>query len=534
MNKKILGFLVGISLISFILTALNFRIASPPCFNADEAAFSYNAYSILKTGKDEYGTFLPLRLKSFGDYKMPLFSYLSVPFIAAFGLNELGARGLNLALSLLFPLAVFFLTQELFGNKKISLVAALLSSLSLGLHIVARHAHEAYLAAFLTTTSFLFLVRFLRKQSVFHAVALGLSILFMLFSYHPGRLFAGLFFVAAGIYIMQSGKIKSRLPVLAVILTVVALFSITDIIYKPERLKSLLFFSNPGTQLKVQELKTEGGLRYIYHPLIIGLRDIAFEHLSYFSPQFLVQNGDSNDRFGYKGMGLITPVEYVFLFIGIYYAFKNKERWRYVLTFILFLSPLSASLSWATSSMTRSLFLLVPISTYAAYGFVHVLESINTPQFKYGLLIMIVGAFGFFLTLQWDFYLFHYPKRLTTIHAWQCGYKEVGEYVKKKYSRFDRFYITREIGMPYIFMLYYLNYPPEQYQQQAHLSAPDEYGFGQVEGFDKFTFEYRNPEKVPYKSMVVGSRDDVKDVSKSYPVQVVAPQGEPMFGIIEK
>lgn len=534
MNKKIVGLLVGVALISFILTAINFRIASPPCFNADEAAFSYNAYSILKTGKDEYGTFLPLRLKSFGDYKMPLFSYLSVPFIAAFGLNELGARGLNFALSLIFPIVVYFLAQELFAHKKISLVAAFLSSLSLGLHIVARHAHEAYLAAFLTTTSFLFLIRFLKKQSVFHAGALGLSLLFMLFSYHPGRLFAGLFFVAAIIFIVQRGGARSKFSVLAVILAVIAIFSITDIIYKPERLKSLLFFSNPGTQLKVQELKTEGGLRYLYHPFIVGLRDIAFEHLSYFSPQFLVQNGDSNDRFGYKGMGLITPVEYIFLWVGIYYAFKNKERWRYVLTFILFLSPLSASLSWATSSMTRSLFLLIPMSVYAAYGIVHTIALIKAPQFKYGLLITIIGMFGFFLTLQWDFYLFHYPKRLTTIHAWQCGYKEVGEYVKKNYNQFDRFYITREIGMPYIFTLFYLNYPPEQYQQQAHLSAPDEYGFGQVESFDKFIFEYRNPEKVPYKTAIIGSRDDVKDVSKTYPIQVIAPQGEPMFGIIEK
>ena len=29
----------------------------PACLNADEAAFGYNAYSILKTGKDEFGKF---------------------------------------------------------------------------------------------------------------------------------------------------------------------------------------------------------------------------------------------------------------------------------------------------------------------------------------------------------------------------------------------------------------------------------------------------------------------------------------------
>ena len=55
MNKKItVSLLILITLISFFLTIINFRVPSPPSFNADEAAFGYNAYSLLKTGKDEY------------------------------------------------------------------------------------------------------------------------------------------------------------------------------------------------------------------------------------------------------------------------------------------------------------------------------------------------------------------------------------------------------------------------------------------------------------------------------------------------
>src|SRR3990167_8607689 len=89
--------------------------AVPPCFNADEAAFSYNAYSLLTTGKDEYGTTLPLRLKSFGDYKLPLYSYLSVPFIGIFGLNETSANSLSIMLAVLFPILAYFLSKELFN-----------------------------------------------------------------------------------------------------------------------------------------------------------------------------------------------------------------------------------------------------------------------------------------------------------------------------------------------------------------------------------------------------------------------------------
>ncbi|HSW75705.1 MAG TPA: hypothetical protein VLG50_01565, partial [Candidatus Saccharimonadales bacterium] len=54
----------------------------PGSLNQDEAAIGYNAYSILKTGADEHGKFLPLSLQSFGDWKLPVYEYIDIPFIA--------------------------------------------------------------------------------------------------------------------------------------------------------------------------------------------------------------------------------------------------------------------------------------------------------------------------------------------------------------------------------------------------------------------------------------------------------------------
>jgi len=48
----------GIVLLSAIIFFAGLNLV-PPCLNADEASFSYNAYSILKTGRDEYGKFPP-------------------------------------------------------------------------------------------------------------------------------------------------------------------------------------------------------------------------------------------------------------------------------------------------------------------------------------------------------------------------------------------------------------------------------------------------------------------------------------------
>ncbi len=60
----------------------------PRGLNRDEAALGYNAYSILKTGKDEWGVSFPISITSFGDQKLPGYVYTLIPFIATFGLES--------------------------------------------------------------------------------------------------------------------------------------------------------------------------------------------------------------------------------------------------------------------------------------------------------------------------------------------------------------------------------------------------------------------------------------------------------------
>ena len=129
---------------------------SPPALNADEATNAYDAYSILKTGKDQYGNFLPLRFKSFGDYKLPLLTYLAVPFIKIFGLTETGIRMVNFPFVFFFPIIIFLLTQELFNKKRVSLLAAFLSAFAPGLQLLGRQAHEGYLTVFFSYINCLF------------------------------------------------------------------------------------------------------------------------------------------------------------------------------------------------------------------------------------------------------------------------------------------------------------------------------------------------------------------------------------------
>ncbi len=510
-------YIIGLLFLSIILS-LFFTVyknaSSPPCFNADEAAFGYNAYSILQTGADEYGNVLPLRLKSFGDYKMPLYSYLSIPFVGILGLNEMGVRSLNILIALLFPIAIFYLVKELFGKEEVGAIAALLISVSLGKGIVERQAHEALLAVFLITVASYFFVRFLKTESYKNAIFFIVPLTFSLFTYHSSRLFALFFFVFAFIYFFQKKKItKIRSFFVIIFVIALSLFLLTDIIYKPARVQNLLFINNSGFTMKVMELVGEAGNPYFYNKLTVGAQHVISQHMQYFSPQFLAINGDENYRFGYPGMSPLTPLEYIFIFIGMYYLFKNQERWRYLLIALFFISPLTAALSWAEASLTRPFFILIPALILSAYGIYNILLLAAKKGKLKLILIGLLFIESFFLFYSWNFYFNHYPKRAIVTRHWQCGYKELASYVKNNYDKFDTFYITIKHGEPYIFMLYYLQYPPSDYQKQASLTAPDEFGFGQVEKFDKFDFSVPSSAWKEKDVVIVGYPDDFNGIT---------------------
>ena len=61
--------------------------AAPPGLRHDEACNGYDAYSLILTGRDHDGHFMPIAIEAFGDYRPPIFDYSLVPQIAAFGLK---------------------------------------------------------------------------------------------------------------------------------------------------------------------------------------------------------------------------------------------------------------------------------------------------------------------------------------------------------------------------------------------------------------------------------------------------------------
>jgi 4-amino-4-deoxy-L-arabinose transferase-like glycosyltransferase len=89
----------------------------PAGFFADEASIGYNAYSLLTTGADQYGTRFPVFFKAFGEYKSPIQIYSTVPAVFVFGLNEFAIRLPSAVYGVLSMAALYLLVTELFIEK---------------------------------------------------------------------------------------------------------------------------------------------------------------------------------------------------------------------------------------------------------------------------------------------------------------------------------------------------------------------------------------------------------------------------------
>jgi len=514
MIKSISKKTVSLFLFIIILLSVFFTFYKPvigfPCLNADEAAFGYNAYSILKTGKDEYGISTPLRLKSFADNKLPLYSYLSMPFIKIFGLNEFSTRLVSNIAGILIVLAVFFLTRSLFENNIISLIASFLTALSPALYLLSRQAHEGVLASLFILLSLIFLIKFSKTKKSLWLMIGNLSVVAATFSYHTGRFFILIYL--AILLVMLKKNIRKNLATLLITFFILLVPFIIDFKLGAGRVNNLLFIKNPGFSMRIAEYRGEHPTRLWHNKLTEGVWEITRKYFNQLSPEFIFITGDANPRFGYPGISPVTVIEYIFLFVGLYFLFKNKEKNRVLIIWLFLVSPATSILTWQEASINRSQIFFFFLEIITAYGIFSLLKTVKKTSINTFIIIFVLAIYLFFAARSWDIYFFHYPKRALVERAWQCGYKDLVNYVKINYGRFDRFVITERHGQPYIFFLYYLGFDPMIYQKQAQLSLPDEYGFGQVEKFDKFSFKFNFDPKMK-KTLFVGYPDQFNNAN---------------------
>ena len=125
--------------------------ALPFGLNQDEASAGYEAYALLTEGIDRCGKSWPVLFISWGSGQNVLMSYLAMPLIALFGLNEVTLRLPN-AVSGCLTLFVFWRMARRAGGRRFGLLALFLLTINPWHIMMSRWALESNLLPFFLMT----------------------------------------------------------------------------------------------------------------------------------------------------------------------------------------------------------------------------------------------------------------------------------------------------------------------------------------------------------------------------------------------
>lgn len=316
---------------------VSFLSKVPFSFNQDEASQAYSAYSLLKTGQDEWGISWPLTgFRSFLDYKAPLMTYLMIPSIAIFGLNEFAARLPSAIIGTLAILAVYFLANELFPKRKISLLAALLLTISPWHLQFSRSAMEANLISFLFPFGlYLFLTCFKKPKLLIPSVVFwSLS----LYAYHSSKVFLPIFILTITV-IFRRSLLKLPKTILfvssALLIVLSAPIYLSNLLGQEGRRGSELLVTNLSDVevIKIANNQYYSPLsklspvlsRIFNNKLLFSAEKFVKNLVSYYSPTFWFTEGSGDQSYAnIPGRGPLYLWQLPFLIIGLCWLTKNR------------------------------------------------------------------------------------------------------------------------------------------------------------------------------------------------------------------
>lgn len=398
MNKKI--FLAAVIFLGLLLRII-FINTNPPSLYGDELTITLDAYSLLKTGHDQLGNFLPLTFPM-GAGRPAAYVYAAIPFVALFGPTAQGARALSVFSGLGIILLIYLIGKKLF-SEKLGLFASAIAAVSPWDISLSRGGFEAHFALFLTLLGIYAFI--LAKQKSFLYILSALSFGLTLHTYPTYKvsliLFLPLLFWYQG-RILWNKKyfIMGILVFVALgILSLVQTFTNgSETRFQNINILSQGVLKNSIEQkinLERQISNLPFSLSKYFHNKPIEYGKVFIEdYLQNFSLDFLVLHGDRNPRHNMGTTGEIYFAEIFLIFMGIVAFWQNQKRLILFLLLWVLLAPIPSAAIDLPHAL-RSAFMLPPLLIFSALGLVTIFNYRNKILLSLVTLLFII-QFVFF------------------------------------------------------------------------------------------------------------------------------------------
>ncbi len=492
--------LVLVVLLAFFLRF--YKVTSiPPSLNWDEVSIGYNAYSILKTGRDEWGVSFPLNFKSYGEYKLPGQIYASIPGIAAFGLNEIGVRITPVVYGTLTVLLLYFLVLEMFKHQSLTInhqrIVALISSFLLAVspwHIqLTRASLESSFALFWIVMGVWFFVKGLKKPTWFTLSMIPFAI--SVYTYNSARAFIPFFLFALAIIFRKYFWKERKWFLISGIIFAFLMIPLANQVITGEasaRYKLVSITDEAGLIPRIEERRNNSTLPPIVTKLIHNRYTyisfyFAKNYLSHFTPEFLFIDGAGHRQHHVQGVGELYWFQAPFIILGLYCLAKKKDKNLKILVPWLLLAFVPVAMTNdSIPNALRTLNAAPVYQIFTALGICYAGKLIKNKKIFYILVGFSVVLFLINLGIYLKNLFINHP--ILYSRDWQYGNKQVVKYIAENQDKYDLIVYSRVYGEPHMFTLFYLNYDPAKFQSDTNLNRFETFDWVRVLRFDKYYF----------------------------------------------
>lgn len=483
--KNILFCLVvslGIFLRFFLLDSF------PVQLNHDEVSQLVDVSSIVKTGRDIYGNFLPLAFPSTGDFKPGHYIYISVVPYLLFGDKEFTIRIPSAFFGSLTVVAVFLFINALAKNWAIALLSALMVAITPSEIFYSRKSFENVIGVCLNFFGLFCLLNTLdvKKNKLWGYV--GVVIFALVMYIYTSQIIIVPFLLISFIFIFKNSiKRKQFLkifPVWLILLIPLIFMTIT----------------NPGLRFRAasvfitQDVSLGNLINLSQNPFKSYIDFILLKYLNQFNPVYLFANGLDLTNQGILGTGPLLLWQLPFVVLGMVFLIKENlpKGIRELLLSLVVIGFIPSALTFEERSPHRAMLAFTTFSIISAFGLYYFLNTIKHIKINLQLKRLI-----YLLTFFLLFFNFIYFMRVYTIsfpfeksQHMSYPFKDVSQFVWSQYKNFDHIIWDPKFGTvapmvgvaTHYYLVYFGNFNPADFQKM--------YRVDKIKGelsFDKFS-----------------------------------------------
>ena len=492
MGKRAFILLGLIVFLAFTVRVFNLSSVAPSPF-LDEVSNGYNAYSILKTGSDEYGRHMPLLLQAYNDFRPALFVYLIAPFVHLFGLTVFAIRLPAVLLGTLTTLSLFFLVKEILRSKKVTLkdtsitliplFASFLYAITPWSIYSSRIADEINMSlSFFVFGLTAFLYSLNRWEQKIGKRVFFLSILLFVisfYSYHGIKLFLPFFLVSLGVLYGRTFWQQKKIVIMGLILGVILVLPLYFTLRAPEnavRLGAVNTISTDKTLIETSAKRLlhdqqEGdflGKIFDNRRVLISLKFLT-NTIRNFDPSWLFLSTEGKS-YRVPDLGPLYLFQFPLLIAGFYFLSRTtlvggKVKWILLLSILL--SAIPAGLNSESPHLNRTNTMLPGLTVVSAFGLYQCIVLVSALKNKFSRKVsyaVIASVIVIFFVWFARTYFIALPYQQAKYY--QFGAIQAFEYAKTIEGKYEKIVVSNAniLLEGYMYYLFAVKYDPKTYQ----------------------------------------------------------------------